>query len=84
VAQVFNACLEAQKPERFLLKRAGYWRDTPVEQVRPETIRKAMRKIYPHAKEPIWHRQVIKPTQAAVNHGAELGWYQRISVKRFT
>ncbi|MET4104245.1 integrase [Roseovarius sp. MBR-78] len=84
MSQVFTAYLDAQKPERFLLKLAEHWRDTPVEQVRPETIRQAARRIYPHAKEPTWNRQVIKPTQAAINYAAELGWCQRISVKRFT
>lgn len=84
MAQVFTAYLDAQKPERFLLKLAEHWKDTPVEQVRPETIRLAAKKIYPHAKEPTWNRQVIKPTQAAINYAAELGWCQRISVKRFT
>lgn len=61
MAQVFTAYLDAQKPERFLLKLAEHWRDTPVEQVRPEPIRQAARRIYPHAKEPTWNRQVIKP-----------------------
>lgn len=84
MAQVFNAYLDAEKPERFLLKLAEHWRDTPVEEVRPETIRQAARKIYPDAKEPTWNRQVIKPTQAAINYAAELGCCQRISVKRFT
>lgn len=83
MAQVFTAYLDAQRPERFLLKLAEHWKDTPVEQVRPETIRQAARRIYPHAKEPTWNRQVIKPTQAAINYAAELGWCQRISVKRF-
>lgn len=83
MAQVFTAYLDAQKPERFLLKLAEHWKDTPVEDVRPETIRQAARRIYPDAKEPTWNRQVIKPTQAAINYAAELGWCQRISVRRF-
>ena len=83
MAQVFTAYLDAQKPERFLLKLVEHWRDTPVDQVLPETIRQAARRIYPHAKEPTLNRQVIKPTQAAINRAAELGWCQRISVRRF-
>lgn len=79
-----NVQSQAQGPERFLLKLAEHWRDTPVEQVRPETIRQAARRIYPRAKEPTWNRQVIKPTRAAINYAAELGWCQRISVKRVT
>lgn len=83
MAQVFTAYLDADKSERFLLRLADHWKDTPVESIRPETIRQAAKKIYPHAKEPTWNRQVIKPTQAAINHAAELGWCQRISVRRY-
>lgn len=83
MAQVFNAYLDADKSDRFLLRLAEHWKDTPVETIRPETIRQAAKKIYPDAREPTWNRQVIKPTQAAINHAAELGWCQRISVKRY-
>lgn len=83
MAQVFTAYLDADKPERFLLKLAEHWRDTLVEDIRPEAIRQAAKRIYPNATEPTWNRQVIKPTQAAINYAAELGWCQRISVKRY-
>lgn len=83
MAQVFTAYLDADKPERFLLKLADHWKNTLVEQVRPETIRLAAKKLYPHAAAPTWNRQVIKPTQAAINHASELGWCARISVKRY-
>jgi integrase len=84
MAQVFNAYLDADKPDRFLLKLAEHWRDTPVEDVHAETVRRAAKIIYPDASEPTWNRQVIKPTQAAINYAAGLGWCPRISVKRFT
>lgn len=84
MAQVFTAYLDSDKPERFLLRLADYWKDTLVENVRPETVRQAAKKIYPGAAEPTWNRQVIKPTQAAINYAAELGWCQRISVRRYT
>lgn len=84
MAQVLNAYLDANKPERFLLKLADYWKDTPVAEVFPETIRRAAKLIYPKANEPTWNRQVIKPTQAAINYAAGLGWCPRISVKKYT
>lgn len=84
MAQVFNAYLDAGKSDRFLLKLAGHWKDTPVEDIHAETVRRAAKKIYPHANEPTWNRQVVKPTQAAINYAAGLGWCPRISVKRFT
>lgn len=83
MAQVFTAYLDAGKSDRFLLKAARYWKDTPVADVYPEAIRKAAKKIYPHANEPTWNRQVIKPTQAAINYAAGLGWCPRISVSRY-
>lgn len=84
MAQVFTAYLDADKQERFLLQLVNFWKDTPVENIKAETIRRAAKKIYPHASEPTWNRQVIKPTQAAINYAAELGWCPKISVKRFT
>ncbi|HCP81265.1 MAG TPA: site-specific integrase [Octadecabacter sp.] len=83
MAQVFTAYLDADKSERFLMRLADYWKDKPVEDIRPEVIRQAAKRIYPNANEPTWNRQVIKPTQAAINHAAELGWCHRISVKRY-
>ncbi len=83
MAQVFNEYLDADKSERFLLKLVDHWGDTLVEDIFPETIRKAARLIYPNASDPTWNRQVIKPTQAAINHAAGLGLCRRISVKRY-
>ena len=84
LGRIFTAYLDADKSERFLLKLADYWKDKPVVDVFPETIRKAAKAIYPKANEPTWNRQVIKPTQAAINYAAGLGWCNRISVKRYT
>lgn len=83
MAQVFTAYLDAEKPARFLLKLAEHWRDTPVLEVHAETVRRAAKKIYPEGSEATWNRQVIKPTQAAINYVAGLGWCPRISVRRF-
>jgi len=84
MSQIFTAYLDAGKSDRFLLKLVEYWKDMPVIDIFPETIRKAAKRIYPNANEPTWNRQVIKPTQAAINHCAGLGWCSRISVKRYT
>lgn len=84
MAQVFNAYLDAGKSDRFLIKLADYWKETPVTDMFPESVRRAAKRIYPTASEPTWNRQVIKPTQAAINHCAALGWCSRISVKRYT
>ncbi|MFN3276103.1 MAG: tyrosine-type recombinase/integrase [Paracoccus sp. (in: a-proteobacteria)] len=84
MAQVFSAYLDAERSERFLLKLVDHWKNTLVSEVYPETIRRAAKVIYPTANEPTWNRQVIKPTQAAINYAAGLGWCNRISVKRYS
>lgn len=84
MAQAFTAYLDAGKSDRFLLSLAEFWGDTLVETVTPETIRRAAKKIHPSASPATQNRQVIKPTQAAINYAAELGWCSKISVKRFT
>jgi len=84
LAQVFNAYLDADKPDRFPLKLADHWKDTPVAEIFPEAIRRAAKLIYPKASEPTWNQQVIKPTQAAANYAAGLGWCAWISVKKGT
>ncbi|MEM9714927.1 MAG: site-specific integrase [Pseudomonadota bacterium] len=84
MAQAFHAYLDAGRSDRFLLKLAEHWKDTLVSEMTPNSIRIAAKKIYPNASEPTWNRQVIKPTQAAINHAADLGWCQRISVRRYT
>jgi integrase len=66
-----------------MVKLSEHWRDTLVEDVHGETVRRAAKKLYPTASEATWNRQVIKPTQAAINYAAGLGWCPRISVKRF-
>lgn len=57
MAEVFHAYLDAEKSDRFLLKLAKYWKDTPVVDVYPETIRRAAKLIYPEANEPKWNRR---------------------------
>lgn len=83
MAQAFNAYLDADKSDRFLLKLSSYWKETLVETITPETIRRAARKVYPDAQPATWNRQVIVPTVAAINYAASLGWCNPIKVKRF-
>ncbi|WP_439525888.1 tyrosine-type recombinase/integrase [Roseovarius mucosus] len=83
MAQAMNAYLDAKRPERFLLKLAEHFKDTLVETLTAESIRRDARKIYPNANPATLNRQVIKPTQAVINYCADLGWCRRISVKRY-
>lgn len=83
MADVFSEYLDAGKPERFLLKLVEYWKETAVEDINSGLVRKAAKKLYPGLNPASWNRQVVTPTQAAINHAAELGWCNRIHVTRF-
>ncbi|MGA0541055.1 tyrosine-type recombinase/integrase [Neotabrizicola sp. VNH66] len=83
MSQAMLAYLEADKPTRFLNRIAGHWKDTRLSAIKPETIRRAARTLYPDASPATWNRQVIVPTQAVINYAAGLGWCHPIRVKRF-
>ncbi len=83
MAQALIAYIDAGKPDRFIGKLNDYWGDTLVDDVTPEAIRQSARKIYPDAQPATWNRQVIVPTQAAINHAAALFKRPEIKVKRF-
>lgn len=83
MAQAFIAYLDSGKSDRFMVPLADHFKDTLVRNLTPESIRQAANKIYPGANPATWNRQVIKPTQAAINYCAALGWCMKISVKRF-
>lgn len=83
MAQAFMAYLDAGKSERFIFELADYWRDTPVQDVNAGAIRKAAINLYPTAANSTKNRHVIVPTQAAINHCAELEWCNPIRVRRF-
>jgi integrase len=83
MAQAAIAYRDADKPTRFLAKVEDHWRDMRVATITGEAIRQASRKVYPDAKPATRNRQFIVPTQAIINHAAELGWCSPIKVKRF-
>lgn len=82
-AEAVTAYLEAGKPPRFVLRLLDYWKETPVAQITPGAVRRSAQVLYPHASGATRNRQVIVPTQAIVNHAAELEWCPRLSVRRF-
>ncbi|EFO31523.1 phage integrase [Roseibium sp. TrichSKD4] len=74
---------EAEKSDRFLVPVEDYWKNTLVNQITPGAIRKSALDLYPNAGAATRNRQVIVPTQAIINHAAELELCSRVSVKRF-
>lgn len=82
-AQAATAYLDAGKPQRFVMKIAAYWRDTPVREISAGAIRASARRLYPNVAPATLNRQVIAPTQAIINHCAEHEWCSPIKVRRF-
>lgn len=73
----------AGKPTRFLERVEDHWKDTLVKDITPGAIRQAAQTVYPKAAAATRNRQFIVPTQAIINHSAELEHCPFIKVKRF-
>lgn len=74
---------DAGKSPRFLDKVEDHWRDTPVRQITAGAIRQSAITLYPTCGPATRNRQVIAPTQAIINHAAELGLCGAMKVARF-
>lgn len=82
-AQAAIAYRAAEKPTRFLDKIEDHWRDTAIRDLTAGAISQSAIKLYPKGKGATRNRQVIVPTQAIINHAANLGWCSPIKVRRF-
>lgn len=74
----------AGKPTRFLEQVEDHWKDAAVKTITAGAIRQSAVVIYPNAGPATRNRQVITPTQAVINHAAEMELCHRITVSRFT
>ena len=74
---------KAGKSPRFLTKIENYWKDALVRDINAGAIRQSAIDIYPNAGPATRNRQVIVPTQAIINHAAEMEWCPPVRVKRF-
>lgn len=82
-AQAAIAYRAAEKPTRFLARIEDHWKDTPVRTITGGAIRQSAIKLLPGCKGSTRNRNVIVPTQAIINHAADLGLCQPIKVERF-
>lgn len=73
----------AGKPTRFLERIEDHWRDTLVKDISAGAIRQAALDLYPKASDATRNRQAIVPTQAIINHAAEMELCPPIRVRRF-
>lgn len=73
----------AGKDTKYLTKIEDYWKDKLVKEMTAGAIRQSSIDIYPEAKPQTRNRQVITPTQAVINHCAELEMCPPVRIKRF-
>jgi len=74
---------KAGKPPRFLARVEDHWKETLVSKITPGAIRQAALEVYPKGAAATRNRQFIVPTQAIINHSAELEHCPFIRVKRY-
>lgn len=79
-AQLYRS---AGKSERFLARIEDHWKKTPVKDINSGAVRAAAVALCPDAKGATRNRHIIVPTQAVINHAAELDLCQPLKVKRF-
>ncbi|MDR5172974.1 site-specific integrase [Methylobacillus flagellatus] len=82
-AQAATLYSAAGKADYRTLKVMDYWKDMLVRDINEGLVRQAALTLYPTAKGATRNRQVIVPTQAIINHAAELGKCRKLTVKRF-
>ena len=73
----------AGKADRFLPPIEDYFKDTLVKDITAGAIRQMAIELFPNCGNASRNRVAIIPTQAIINHAAELQLCQRIRVKRF-
>lgn len=67
----------------YIAKIEDHWKNTKVRDMTPGSIRQSAIDLYPGCSGATWNRQVITPTQAIINHCAELELCPPIRIKRF-
>jgi integrase len=75
--------LKAGRPTRFVVDVSRIWEKTPVKDITAGKVRAAAIERYPKATGSTRNRHVIVPTQAIINHAADLELCHPLKVKRF-
>lgn len=81
--QAVGFYLKAGKSDRFLAKIEDYWKDSKVKDMTAGAIRQSAIDLFPGCSGATMNRQVITPTQAVINHCAEMEKCAPIRVRRF-
>jgi integrase len=73
----------AGKSTRFLDRIEDYWKETLIKDITAGAIKQSAIELYPKASAATRNRHVIVPSQAIINHCAELELCPPIRVRRF-
>jgi integrase len=75
--------LAAGKSDRFIAKLEDYWKNTRIKDINSGAIKQCAIVLYPKASGATRNRQAIVPTQAIINHCADMDLCAPIKVRRF-
>lgn len=67
----------------YIEKLEDHWKNTKVKKMKAGVIRQSAIDLYPGCSGATWNRQVITPTQAIINHCAELELCAPVRIRRF-
>ena len=85
--QAVTLYLQAHAPTkrsaRYIQRIEDHWKDAKVKDMTPGAIRQSAIDIHPNDSGATRNRQVITPTQAIINHCADLELCAPIRIKRF-
>lgn len=77
------AYTRAGKSTRFIARILDHWKETLVKDISPGGIKQSAIDLYPNAGWATRNRHVIVPTQAIINHCAEMDLCPSIRIRRF-
>jgi integrase len=72
-----------KRSERYIAKLEDHWKNAKIKDMSAGGIRQSAIDLYPGCSGATWNRQVITPTQAVINHCAELELCPPVRIKRF-
>jgi integrase len=75
--------LGAGKSDRFISKLEDYWKDAKITDINSGAIKQSAIELYPDCSGATRNRQVIVPTQAIINHCADMDLCAPIKIRRF-
>jgi integrase len=75
--------LAAGKSDRFIHRLEDYWKNAKIKDINSGAIKQCAIELYPDASGATRNRQVIVPTQAIINHCADMDLCAPIKIKRF-